>query len=124
MEGLLSSLAVKHQLGALGVGGHMQPLQWALVKYTSLVRVQCVALVQLGCYAFAQELGELSGLMQGQLKGALAEGGAIELVKLTSHLGRLQPLLDRELGAQVPQVGAILYTLAGMWAANSPKWIC
>ena len=81
LKGLLSSLAAEHQLGALGVGGHMQPLQLALDTHTGLVKVQCVALAQLGCYAPAQGLGELNGLLQGQLEGALAEGGAIELVE-------------------------------------------
>ena len=81
LKGLLSSLAVQHQLGALGVGGHMQPLQLARDTHTGLVKVKYVALVQLGCYALAQGLGELNGLLQGQLEGALAEGGARELVE-------------------------------------------
>ena len=38
--------------------------------------------------------------LQGQLEGALAEGGAIELVVQTSHLGRGQQLLDREIGVR------------------------
>ena len=51
LQGPLSSLAVEHQLGALGVGGHMQPLQLARDTHTGLGKVQYVALVQLGCYA-------------------------------------------------------------------------
>ena len=77
----MSSLAVEHQLGALGVGSHMQPLQLARDTHTGLVKVRYAALVQLGCYALAQGLGELNGLLQGQLEGALAEGGARELVE-------------------------------------------
>ena len=72
---------MEHQLGALGLGGHRQPLQLARDTHTGLVKVQYVALARLGCYALAQELGELNGLLQGQLKGALAEGGARELVE-------------------------------------------
>ena len=51
LQGLLSSLAVEHQLGALGVGGHRQLLQLARDTHTGLGKVQYVALVQLGCYA-------------------------------------------------------------------------
>jgi len=47
----------------------------------AFVKVQYIALVQLGCYALAQGLGELNGLLQGQLEGALAEGVATELVE-------------------------------------------
>ena len=65
----------------MGVGGHLQRLQLALETLTGLVKVQCVVLAQLGCYALAKGLGELNGLLQGQLKGALAEGGARELVE-------------------------------------------
>ena len=81
LQGLLPSLAVEHQLGALGVEGHMQPPQLALDTHTGLVKVQYVVLVQLGCYALAQGPGELNGLLQGQLERALAEGGARELVE-------------------------------------------
>ena len=59
----------------------MQPLQLARDTHSGLVKVQCVALAQPGCYALAQGLGELNGLLQGQLEGALAEGGARELVE-------------------------------------------
>ena len=59
----------------------MQPLQLARDTHTGLVKVQYVALAQLGCYALAQGLGELNSLLQGQLEGALAEGGSIELVE-------------------------------------------
>ena len=59
----------------------MQPLQLALDTHTGLVKVQCVALAQLGCCALVQGLGELNDLLQGQLEGALAEGGARELVE-------------------------------------------
>ena len=69
LEGLLSSLAGEYQLGALGVGGLIQSLQLALDTHAGLVKVQCVALVQIGFYALAQGLGELNGLLQGQLEG-------------------------------------------------------
>ena len=57
----------------------MQQLQLYWDTHTGLVKVQYVALAKLGCYALAQGLGELNGLLHGQLKRALAEGGAREL---------------------------------------------
>ena len=72
---------MEHQLGALGVGGHRQLLQLARDTHTGLVKVQYVALAQLGCYALAQGPGELNSLLQDQLEGALAEGGAREFVE-------------------------------------------
>ena len=65
----------------MGVGGNMQRLQLALDMLTGLVKVQCVVMAQIGCYALVKGLGELNGLLQGQLEGALAEGGARELVE-------------------------------------------
>ena len=81
LKGLLSSLAVKHRLGAFGVRGHMNPLHLALDTHTGLVKVRYVALAQLGCYTLAQGPGELNSLQQVQIEGTLAEGGARELVE-------------------------------------------
>ena len=67
--------------GRYGRWGPLAPTATGPETLTGLVKVQCVVLAQLERYALAKGLGELNGLLQGQLEGALAEGGAIEFVE-------------------------------------------